>query len=126
MNQNLKFSVRSVVCKQEGVSKQCIVPTVKHGGGNVMVRGCSSAAAVGGLIKVTGRIKKEIILKHSESLVFRLIGAGFEIQQDRPKTYSKRHYSSAQKQSSSRNVHLDRLAFTKARFKPHLRIRIDI
>lgn len=72
--------------KHERASKQCIVPTVKHGGGNVMVWGCFSAAGVGDLIEVTGRMKKEqyqqIILNHAESSGFRLIGAGFELQQD--------------------------------------------
>lgn len=83
-NTNRRVYVRRF--KHERTSKRCIVPTVKHGGGNVMVWGCFSAAGVGDLVEVTGRMKKEqyqkIVLDHAESSGFRLIGAGFELQQD--------------------------------------------
>ena len=36
-----------------------IVPTVKHGGGSVMVRGCFSTVGVRELIKVENTIRKE-------------------------------------------------------------------
>lgn len=63
-----------------------LVPTVKHGGGNVMVWGCFCAAGVGDLVEVSGKINKEqyrqIILNHAEISGFRLMGAGFQLQQD--------------------------------------------
>lgn len=72
--------------EHEKASQQCIAPTVKHGGGSVMVWGCFSRAGVGDLIEVQGKMKADqyqnIILKHAEPSGFRLIGAGFELQQD--------------------------------------------
>lgn len=52
-----------------------------------MVWGCFSAAGVGDLVEVTGKMNKEqyqqiLILKHAESSGFRSIGAGFQLQQD--------------------------------------------
>lgn len=80
--------------KHERAAKYCIAPTVKHGGGNVMVWGCFSAAGIGDLVQVTGRMKKEqyqdIILKHAESSGFRLIGAGFTLQQDNDPKHNKK------------------------------------
>ena len=40
----------------EGYKDKCIMPTVKHGGGNVMVWGCMSAAGIGELYFIEGNI----------------------------------------------------------------------
>ena len=39
------------------------LPTVKHGGGNIMLRGCFSASGPGNLVKVNGIMKKEQYLE---------------------------------------------------------------
>lgn len=64
----------------------CIVPTVKHGGGSVMVWGCFSSSGVGDLTRVIGRMNKEAYHTILEENVLpsgrRLIGEGFVFQQD--------------------------------------------
>ena len=44
---------------KEKMIPECLVPTIKHGGGSVMVRGCFSSAGVGDLVKIEGIMKKE-------------------------------------------------------------------
>ena len=39
--------------------EECLTPSVKHGGGNVMVWGCFGAGKVGELYKVKGILNKE-------------------------------------------------------------------
>ena len=55
-----------------------IVPTVKHGGGSVMVGGCFSHAGVGQLKKIAGIMKKEqyhsILQRHAIPCGINLIG----------------------------------------------------
>ncbi len=49
-------------------SKKCILPTVKHGGGSVMVWGCMSAASTGELQFIEGTMNANMycdILKQS-------------------------------------------------------------
>ena len=41
------------------------IPTVKHGGGNIMLRGCFSAAGAGRLVRIEGKMNGE---KHREIL----------------------------------------------------------
>lgn len=73
---------------------ECIVPSVKHGGGSVMVWGCFGGTNVGDLIKIEGILNKEgykkILQKNMVSSGTRLIGPGFVFQQDNdPKHSSK-------------------------------------
>lgn len=80
--------------KNEKMLPACLVPTVKHGGGSVMVWGCFSRAGVGDLIKIEGIMRKEQYLKILEDNAvpsgLRLIGKKFVLQQDNdPKHTSK-------------------------------------
>ena len=70
------------------------MPSVKHGGGNVMVWGCFGAGKVGDLYKVKWILNKEgyhsILQCHAIPCGQRLIGASFILQQDiDPKHTSK-------------------------------------
>ena len=78
----------------ERFNPDCIVPTLKHGGGSVMVWGCFSHAGVGQLEKIEGIMKKEqyhsILQRHAIPSGMHLIGHGFIFQQDNdPKHTSK-------------------------------------
>ena len=53
------------------------MPTVKHGGGNVMVWGCMSAAGVGGLYFIEGNMNSNMyceILQQSMILSLKKLG----------------------------------------------------
>ncbi|KAL7849234.1 hypothetical protein SRHO_G00208570 [Serrasalmus rhombeus] len=78
----------------EKMLKECLTPSVKHGGGNVMVWGCFGAGKVGDLYRVKGILNKEgyhsILQRHAIPSGQRLIGANFILQQDNdPKHTSK-------------------------------------
>lgn len=78
----------------ERAAEQCIAPTVKHGGGSVMVWGCFAGAFRGDLIKIDGVLRKEryreILEDHGISSGLRIIGENFVFQQDNdPKHTSK-------------------------------------
>ena len=78
----------------EHVNEQCIVPTMKHGGGSVMVWGCFGGERSGDLVRVNGIMKKEhyhsILSRHAIRSGLRVIGKKFEFQQDNdPKHASK-------------------------------------
>lgn len=78
----------------ERFKPECILPTVKHGGGSVMVWGCFSHAGVGQLLQVEGILKKEqyhsILQRQAIPSGINLIGRGFIFQQDNdPKHTSK-------------------------------------
>lgn len=73
---------------------ECLVPSVKHGGGSVMVWGCFAGCKVGNICKIEGILKKEgykkILQKHAVPSGLRLVGPQFEFQQDNdPKHTSK-------------------------------------
>ncbi len=63
------------VAKVRNTKKKCMVPTVKHGGGSVLMWGCMSAAGVGELHAIDGIMNLQMycsILKennHSVPLV---------------------------------------------------------
>lgn len=70
----------------ERVSDQCIVPTVKHGGGSVMIWRCFAGTSVGDLVKIDGILRKEgykNILQHNVvPSGLRLVGEKFTFQHD--------------------------------------------
>ena len=73
--------------------EECLTPSVKHGGGNVLVCGCFGGK-VGDLYRVKGILKKEgyhsILQSHAIPCGQRLIVANFLLQQDNdPKHSSK-------------------------------------
>lgn len=72
----------------------CMVPTVKHGGGSVMVWGCFSSSGVGDLTRVSGKMNKEAYKKILEENALisglRLIGEGFVFQQDNDPKHTSR------------------------------------
>lgn len=78
----------------ERMLPECLIPTVKHGGGSVLVWGCFSYAGTGDLVKIDGIMKKEEyrrILEHNAvPSGLRLIGRGFQFMHDNdPKHTSK-------------------------------------
>ena len=78
----------------EKMMEECLTPSVKHGGGNVIVWGCFGAGKVGDLYKVKGILNKEgyhsILQCHAIPCGQRLIGGNFLLQQDNdPKHTSK-------------------------------------
>ena len=81
-NEDSMSGVRRVVGAR--MASQCIVPTVKHGSGSVMLWGCFAGENVGDLFEVKGIMKKEeyhkILQKHAIHSGKRLVGRGFVFQ----------------------------------------------
>lgn len=78
----------------EKMHPDAITPTVKHGGGSVMVWGCFSYAGVGDLYRIKGTLDRNgyhhILKTHANPSGMRLIGRGYVFQQDNdPKHTSK-------------------------------------
>ena len=69
----------------EKMHPDCVTPTVKHGGGSVMVWGCFSYSGVGHLHRVQGILNKEgyhsILQRHAIPSGLEIIGKGFIMQQ---------------------------------------------
>lgn len=70
----------------EMMLEECTVQTIKHGGGNIMVWGCFGGGQVGTLVKIDGKMTKEVYLdilkEHVLNCGTELIGEGFFFQQD--------------------------------------------
>ena len=77
----------------EEYKDKCVMPTVKHGGGNVMVWGCMSAAGVGELFFIEGKMNSNMyceILQQSMIPSLQKLGRRAVFQHDNdPKHTSK-------------------------------------
>ena len=65
---------------------QCIVPTVKHGRGNVLVWVCFRGQGIGDLRRIKGKMDQktyhQILIRHGVPSRLRLVGQSFVYQQD--------------------------------------------
>ncbi|KAL6471998.1 hypothetical protein MHYP_G00206480 [Metynnis hypsauchen] len=72
----------------------CLVPTVKHGGGAVMVWGCFAGDTVGDLFKIEGTLNQHgyhsILQRHAIPSGLRLVGRSFIFQQDNDPKHTSR------------------------------------
>lgn len=70
----------------EAYHLDCLHPTIKHGGGSVLVWGCISSSGVGDLIRIDGKLTGEryvkILRRNAIPSGMRLIGNNFILQQD--------------------------------------------
>ena len=64
----------------------CVVPTVKHGGGGVMVWGCFAGDSVSDLFRIQGRLNS-IRQRYAIPSGLRLVGLLFVFQQDNDPTH---------------------------------------
>lgn len=91
MRQKWSFGHRDVAFvwqkKGEAFNPKNTVPTVKHGGGNIMFWGCFSANGPGNLVKVDGIMRKEHYVKILEENIWQSaeklgLGQHWTFQQD--------------------------------------------
>lgn len=72
--------------QNESLLSQCLQPTIKFGGGSIIVWGSFSGSGVGSLVPVEGTMKKEdylsILRDYAVPDGMRLIGKGFIFQED--------------------------------------------
>ncbi|CAJ0954683.1 unnamed protein product [Ranitomeya imitator] len=80
--------------KVEWMDSTCLVPTVKHGGGGVMVWGCFAGDTVGDLIKIEGILNQHgyhsILQRHAIPSGLRFVGPSFIFQQDNDPKHTSR------------------------------------
>ena len=80
--------------KGERMDSTCLVPTVKHGGGGVMVWGCFAGDTVGDLFKIEGTLNQHgyhsILQRHAIPSGLRLVGRSFIFQQDNDPKHTSR------------------------------------
>ena len=80
--------------RSEKMIPQCVVPTVKYGGGSIMVWGCFSGHGIGDFVKINGIMKKEhykkILVQNAIPSGLRTIGRGFIFQQDNDPKHTSR------------------------------------
>ena len=69
----------------------CVVPTVKHGGGSVMVWWCCAGDTVGDLFRIQGTLNQHgyhsILQRYAISFGLSLVGLSFVFQQDNDPTH---------------------------------------
>jgi hypothetical protein len=79
----------------ERYKKECLTPTVKHGGGNIMVWGGISTKGVTQLKRVEGIMDKKmyhsILVYHAIPEGKRLLGKGFVFQEDNDPKHSSNY-----------------------------------
>ena len=94
--------------KEERASETCTVPTVKHGGGNVMVWGCFGNNKPGYLVRITGKLNKEGYLKILQDAAvpsgLNIIGREFIFQQDNDPKHSSKLCQNFLKQKSDEKI----------------------
>ncbi|XP_073528959.1 uncharacterized protein [Phyllobates terribilis] len=80
--------------KGEQMDSTCLVPTVKHGGGGVMVCGCFAGDTVGDLFKIEGILNQHsyhsILQRHAIPFGLHLVGPSFIFQQDNDPKHTSR------------------------------------
>ena len=80
--------------KGERMVSSCVVPTVDHGGGEVMVWGCFAGDTVGDLFKIQGTLNQHgyhsILQRHAIPSGLRLVGPGFVFQPDNDPQHTSR------------------------------------
>ncbi|XP_073528969.1 uncharacterized protein [Phyllobates terribilis] len=80
--------------KGERMDSTCLVPTVKHGGGGMMVWGCFAGDTVGDLFKIEGILNQHgyhsILQWHAIPSGLRLVGPSFIFQQDNDPKHTSR------------------------------------
>ena len=80
--------------KGERMVSTCMVPTVKHGGGGVMVWGCFAGDTVGNLFKIEGTLNQHgyhsILQWHAIPSSLRLVGPSFIFQKGNDPQYTSR------------------------------------
>ncbi|CAJ0966938.1 unnamed protein product [Ranitomeya imitator] len=80
--------------KGERMDSTWLVPTVKHGGGGVMVWGCFAGDTVGDLFKIEGILNQHgyhsILQQHTIPSGLRLVGPSFIFQQDNDPKHTSR------------------------------------
>ncbi|XP_073525152.1 uncharacterized protein [Phyllobates terribilis] len=80
--------------KGERMDSTCLVPTVKHGGGGVMVWGCFAGDTVGDLFKIEGILNQHgyhcILQRHAIPSGLCLVGPSFIFQQDNDPKHTSR------------------------------------
>ncbi len=78
----------------EWMLSACVVPTVKHEGGGVMVWGCFAGDTVDDLFKIQGTLNQHgyhtILQRHAITPGLHLVGPSFVFQQDNDPKHTSR------------------------------------
>ena len=92
---NWRFLIPITVSVRRGVGERmisaCVFPTVKHGGGGVMVWGCFAADNVCDLFRIQGTLNQHvyhsILQRYAIPSGLHLVGLSFVFQQDNDPTH---------------------------------------